>query len=56
MVKIFEEEQGEGMEEGLQRLSGLISYAHAADPAYLERLRTKFGNTVIDSFLHRSAK
>jgi RNA-directed DNA polymerase len=56
LAKIFEEERGEGMEEGLQRLSGLISYAYAADPAYLEKLRAKFGSTVIDSFLHRSAQ
>lgn len=56
LAKIFKEERGEGMEEGLQRLSGLISYAYAADPAYLEKLRAKFGNTVIDSFLHRSAQ
>lgn len=56
LLRIFEETQGDGMEEGLQRLSGLISYAHAADPPYLEKLRTKFGTTVIDSLLHRSAK
>lgn len=56
LAKIFEEERGEGMEEGLQRLSGLISYVHAADPSYLEKLRAKFGTTVIDSFLHRSAQ
>lgn len=56
LLKIFEETHNEGMEEGLQRLSGFISYAHAADPAYLEKLRTKFGTTVIDSLLHRSAQ
>lgn len=56
LAKIFEEERSEGMEEGLQRLSGLVSYAHAADPPYLEKLRAKFGTTVIDSLLHRSAQ
>ncbi len=57
LEKIFEEEQsGEGMEEGLQRLSGLISYASDADPAYFEKLRAKFGTTVVDSLLHRSAQ
>ncbi|MET4728541.1 RNA-directed DNA polymerase [Lysobacter enzymogenes] len=56
LAKIFEEERGEGMEEGLERLSGLISYAHAADPVYFEKLRSKFGTTVIDSLLHRSAR
>ena len=57
LEKIFEEEHsGEGMEKGLQRLSGLISYASDADPNYLEKLRAKFGTTVVDSLLHRSAK
>lgn len=56
LAKIFEDEQSEGMEEGLQRLSGFVSYAYAADPSYLEKLRAKFGTTVIDSFLHRSAR
>lgn len=56
LLKIFEETYSQGMEEGLERLSGLISYAHAADPAYLEKLRSKFGTTVIDSLLHRSAQ
>lgn len=56
LEKIFEEERSEGMEEGLQRLSGLISYAYAADLSYLEKLSAKFGTTVIDSFLHRSAQ
>jgi len=56
LAKIFEEERSEGMEEGLQRLSGLVSYTYAADPLYLEKLRAKFGATVIDSLLHRSAE
>ncbi len=56
LAKIFEEKRGEGMEEGLQRLSGLVSYAYASDSRYLEKLRAKFGTTVIDSFLHRSAQ
>lgn len=56
LLKIFEEIYDEGIEEGLQRLSGLISYAYAADPDYLEKLKGKFGITVIDSFLHRSAQ
>lgn len=54
--RIFAEERGEGMEEGLERLSGLISYVHAADQAYFEKLRMKFGSTVIDSFLHKTAR
>ncbi|MET3115838.1 RNA-directed DNA polymerase [Undibacterium sp. GrIS 1.8] len=56
LAKIFVEERGERMEDGLQRLSGLISYVYSADLAYLEKLRMKFGSTVIDSFLHRSTQ
>lgn len=56
LAKIFQEERDEGMEDGLQRLSGLVSFVYAADPNYLEKLQNKFGSTVIDSFLHRSAQ
>ena len=56
LAKIFHEKQEEGIEEGLQRLSGLVSYAFANDPNYIEKLRIKFGTTVIDSFLHRSSQ
>jgi len=56
LLRIFEETPNQGMEEGLERLCGLVSYAHSADPGYLEKLRSKFGTTVIDSLLHRSAQ
>ncbi|PPJ42326.1 MULTISPECIES: reverse transcriptase family protein [unclassified Pseudoxanthomonas] len=56
LSRIFEETYDEGMEEGLERLGGLVSYAYASDHAYLEKLRRKFGTTVIDSFLRRSAQ
>lgn len=44
------------VEEGIQRLSGYVSHIHSTDPLYLSKLRRKFGNTVVDSFLHRSAQ
>lgn len=44
------------LEEGLERLSGYVSFIHAADPLYLSKLRRRYGSTVIDSFLHRSAQ
>lgn len=56
LAKIFAEENEEGMVEGLERLSGLISYVHSVDEAYLEKMRVKFGSTVIDSFLHKTAR
>lgn len=56
LEKIFKEEQNDSMKDGLLRLSGFISHTNTADPYYMKKLRIKFGNTVIDSFLHRSAK
>lgn len=52
LLEIFKHD----MEAGLQQLAGHISHINAADPAYLEKLRKKYGATVVDSFLHRSAK
>jgi RNA-directed DNA polymerase len=43
------------MKAGVDQLAGYVNYVNAADKAYLEKLRRKFGSTVIDSFLHRSA-
>lgn len=40
---------------GTRRISGYITYINASDQSYLEKLKRKFGVTVIDSFLHRSA-
>jgi RNA-directed DNA polymerase len=36
------------------RLAGLLNYANAVDQEYLDKLRKKFGATVIDFFIHRS--
>lgn len=47
---------GGDLDSGLQQLAGHISHINSADPIYLEKLRKKYGTTVIDSFLHRTAK
>ena len=44
------------MDSGIRELCGYITYINSADRAYLEKLRHKFGATVVDSFLHRSVK
>lgn len=44
------------MKSGIQQLAGYVNHVNAVDKAYLEKLSKKFGSTVIDSFLHRSAK
>lgn len=36
------------------RLSGLLNYANSIDQGYIDKLRKKFGVTVVDYFLHRS--
>nr|WP_315488351.1 reverse transcriptase family protein [uncultured Rhodoferax sp.] len=36
------------------RLSGLLNYANSVDQVYLDKLRKKFGLTVVDYFLRRS--
>ena len=41
---------------GIQKLGGYINYINSADKPYLEKLKRKFGATVVDSFLHRSAE
>jgi len=44
------------LNSGIQQLAGYISYINSADEPYFEKLRRKFGATVVDSFLHRSAQ
>jgi RNA-directed DNA polymerase len=46
---------GHDVKAGMERLVGYINYVNTADKAYLGKLRRKYGTTVIDSFLHRSA-
>lgn len=43
------------MKAGIDQLAGYVNYINTADKAYLEKLRKKYGSTVIDSLLHRSA-
>lgn len=40
---------------GVGKLSGYINHVNSIDKIYLNKLRKKFGSTVIDSFMHRSA-
>ena len=44
------------LDAGVKKLSGYINYINTADGPYLEKLKRKFGITVIDSFLHRTAQ
>ena len=51
----FADMSGGDVDVGIQKLSGYINYINSADRPYLEKLKRKFGATVVDSFLHRSA-
>ena len=52
----FLDMSGGDIDAGIQKLGGYINYINAADKPYLTKLKRKFGATVIDSFIHRSAK
>ena len=43
-----------GQRKAEARLSGLLNYVNTIDQAYLDKLRKKFGVTVVDYFLRRS--
>ena len=43
-------------ENVISMLSGRLIGANAMAPEYLLKLRQKYGNTIIDMFLHKSAK
>ncbi|WP_422909910.1 reverse transcriptase domain-containing protein [Pseudomonas sp. MAC6] len=44
------------MTKGVDLLFGYLNYVSTIDKDYLEKLRKKFGATVIDMFLHRTKK
>lgn len=57
LLDIFEKNIDEGnMDKGLQKLSGYISHIKAADPDYFNKIRKKYGATIVDGMLHRSIK
>ncbi|MHA6128644.1 reverse transcriptase domain-containing protein [Pseudomonas fluorescens group sp. PF-1] len=41
---------------GLLKVSGYLNYINTTDPAYLNKLRTKYGATVVDMFMRGSVK
>ena len=41
---------------GLEKISGWVNYASTIDPFYLDKLRKKYGATVVDMFVHNSAQ
>jgi len=51
----FLDKLGDDPKSGIERLSGYLNYINAIDPEYLDKLRKKYGLTVVDMFFHRSA-
>ncbi|WP_116135319.1 reverse transcriptase domain-containing protein [Trinickia diaoshuihuensis] len=39
-----------------EQLSGYVNYVNTVDPAYLDKLRKKYGVTVIDTLMHQGSK
>lgn len=46
--------QEAGSAKSEARLAGMLNYVNTVDKAYLDKLRRKYGATVVDLFLHRS--
>lgn len=42
--------------KGIEQLSGYVNYVNTVDPAYLDKVRRKYGVTVIDTLMHQSSK
>jgi len=41
---------------GAGKISGYLSYINTVDPLYLDKLRKKYGATIVDMFLHKTEK
>jgi len=44
------------LKAGLEKISGYLNYINTVDQAYLDKLRKKYGLTIVDMFIHKSAK
>ena len=51
--QIFVEKNGGDEKSGEDKTTGYLNYANSIDPAYLAKLRRKFGATTIDILMHR---
>ncbi|WP_071871779.1 reverse transcriptase domain-containing protein [Atopomonas hussainii] len=44
------------MRGGMEKISGYLNYINTVDKSYLDKLRKKFGGTIVDMFLHLPTK
>ncbi|MOA15998.1 hypothetical protein D3C78_1361870 [compost metagenome] len=42
--------------KAVKKFSGLINYINTVDPSFLNKLRKRYGATVVDMFIHKSPK
>lgn len=54
--KKFIDTAGGNIGVAIDRVSGYLNYVNTVDKSYLDKLRKKFGATVVDTFLHHSAE
>jgi len=45
---------GDNEEKAMSQLSGYINHINTVDPLYLDKLRKKYGTTIIDALIHQS--
>lgn len=46
----------EKIEDAISKLSGWLNYINTVDPEYLDKLKKKYGVTVVDRLIHNSSK
>lgn len=52
----FTEITGPDFNSAIEKFSGQLNYVNTVDPGYLDKLRKKYGATIVDMFLHKSDK
>jgi hypothetical protein len=52
----FTEITGPDFNSAVEKISGQLNYVNTVDPGYLDKLRKKYGATIVDMFLHKSDK
>jgi len=44
----------EALDRGVSMVSGLLNHVNTVDKSYLDKLRKKYGNTIVDLFFHKN--
>lgn len=46
--------EGEVLDKGITMVSGLLNHVNTVDKSYLDKLKKKYGNTIVDLFFHKN--